>query len=98
MSDDRRDDTDSNETTGELRDNTIDFGDEFGEVKFADSDDSAPAISVDSTDTAQLPHWSEQPTGRAHVLVCNLATRANRARATPRAPFASRAVRCRRHP
>ncbi len=65
MSDDRRDDTDSNETTGELRDNTIDFGDEFGEVKFADSDDSAPAISVDSTDTAQLPHWSEQPTGES---------------------------------
>ncbi|MFZ9867214.1 MAG: phosphatidate cytidylyltransferase [Ilumatobacteraceae bacterium] len=65
MSDDRRDDTDSNETTGELRDNTIDFGDEFGEVKFADSDDSAPAISVDSTDTAQLPHWREQPTGES---------------------------------
>ena len=65
MSDDRRDDTDSNETTGELRDNTINFGDEFGEVKFADSDDSAPAISVDSTDTAQLPHWSEQPTGES---------------------------------
>ena len=65
MSDDRRDNTDSNETTGELRDNTIDFGDEFGEVKFADSDDSAPAISVDSTDTAQLPHWSEQPTGES---------------------------------
>ena len=65
MSDDRRDDTDSNETTGELRDNTIDFGDEFGEVKFADSDDSAPAISVDSTDTAQLPHWSEEPTGES---------------------------------
>ena len=65
MSDDRRDDTDSNETTGELRDNTIDFGDEFGEVKFADSDDSAPAISVNSTDTAQLPHWSEQPTGES---------------------------------
>ena len=65
MSDDRRDDTDSNETTGELRDNTIDFGDEFGDVKFADSDDSAPAISVNSTDTAQLPHWSEQPTGES---------------------------------
>lgn len=65
MSDDRRDNTDSNETTGELRDNTINFGDEFGEVKFADSDDSAPAISVDSTDTAQLPHWSEEPTGES---------------------------------
>jgi phosphatidate cytidylyltransferase len=65
MSDDRHDNTDSNETTGELRDNTINFGDEFGEVKFADSDDSAPAISVDSTDTAQLPHWSEEPTGES---------------------------------
>ena len=65
MSDDRREETDSNETTGELRDNTINFGDEFGEVKFADSDDTSPAISVDSTDTAQLPHWSEQPTGES---------------------------------
>jgi phosphatidate cytidylyltransferase len=65
MSDDRRDDTESNETTGELRDNTIDFGDEFGVVKFADSDDSSPVINVDSTDTAQLPHWSEAPTGES---------------------------------
>lgn len=65
MSDDRRDDTDSNETTGELRDNTIDFGDEFGVVKFADSDDSSPVINVDSTDTAPLPHWSDAPTGEA---------------------------------
>ena len=76
MSDDRRDDTGSDETTGKLpvtpdasrdntRDNTLDFGEEFGVVKFADSDDSSPAIRVDSTDTAQLPHWSEAPTGEA---------------------------------
>ncbi len=65
MSDNRNDDTDANGTTGEIRDNTINFGDEFGEVKFADSDDSAPAISVDSTDTAPLPHWSDQPTGES---------------------------------
>lgn len=73
MSDDRRDDTGSDETTGEIRDNardttrdnTLDFGEEFGVVKFADSDDSAPAIRVDSTDTAQLPHWSEAPTGES---------------------------------
>lgn len=63
MSDDRRDNTGSDETTGELRDNTLDFGEEFGVVKFADSDDSSPAIRVDSTDTAQLPHWSQAPTG-----------------------------------
>ena len=70
MSDDRRDDTGSDETTGKIpttpdttRDNTLDFGEEFGVVKFADSDDSSPAIRVDSTDTAQLPHWSEAPTG-----------------------------------
>ena len=84
MSDDRRDDTGSDETTGKIpatpdttrddtrdstrdttRDNTLDFGEEFGVVKFADSDDSSPAIRVDSTDTAQLPHWSEAPTGEA---------------------------------
>lgn len=65
MSDNRNDDTGSNETTGEIRDNTINFGDEFGEVKFADSDDSAPSISVDSTDTAPLPHWGDQPTGES---------------------------------
>ncbi|MFM8993686.1 MAG: phosphatidate cytidylyltransferase, partial [Actinomycetota bacterium] len=83
MSDDRRDDTGADETTGKLpatggssrddtretagssRDNTLDFGEEFGVVKFADSDDSSPAIRVDSTDTAQLPHWSEAPTGEA---------------------------------
>jgi len=78
MSDDRRDDTGADETTGKLPevgdpsrddtrdasgDNTLDFGEEFGVVKFADSDDSSPAIRVDSTDTAQLPHWSEGPTG-----------------------------------
>jgi len=49
MSDDRRDDTGSDETTGKIpatpdtsrdntRDNTLDFGEEFGVVKFADSD------------------------------------------------------------
>lgn len=65
MSDNRNDDTGSNETTGEIRDNTIDFGEEFGAVKFADSDDSAPAISVDSTDTAPLPHWSDAATGES---------------------------------
>ncbi|MBM3816529.1 MAG: hypothetical protein FJW13_05855, partial [Actinobacteria bacterium] len=65
MSDDRRDDTGADETTGKLpatggssrddtretagssRDNTLDFGEEFGVVKFADSDDSSPAIRVD---------------------------------------------------
>ena len=65
MSDNRNDDTEATEPTGELRDNTINFGDEFGEVKFADADDTAPSISVDSTDTAPLPHWSEQPTGES---------------------------------
>ena len=64
MSDDRNDNTGSDETTGELRDNTLDFGEEFGVVKFADSDDSSPAIRVDSTETAQLPHWSQAPTGQ----------------------------------
>lgn len=65
MSDNRNDNTGSDETTGEIRDKTINFGDEFGEVKFADADDTAPSISVDSTDTARLPHWSDAPTGES---------------------------------
>ncbi|MEY3467407.1 MAG: hypothetical protein RL532_714, partial [Actinomycetota bacterium] len=59
MSDDRRDDTQperrdetqSDDTTGRIPDSSLDFGDEFGVVKFADADDSQPAMSVDSTDT-----------------------------------------------
>lgn len=62
--DDTRD-TSRDVTRDASRDNTLDFGEEFGVVKFADSDDSSPAIKVDSTDTAQLPHWSEAPTGEA---------------------------------
>ena len=77
MTDDRRDTTGGDETTGEIRDpsrettrdpsrdTTLDFGEEFGAVKFADSDDSSPAISVDSADTAKLPHWSDAPTGES---------------------------------
>lgn len=44
-------------------DPTVDFGDEFGVVRFADDDDSSPAISFDTADTDQLPHWTEPPTG-----------------------------------
>ena len=58
-------DTTRDNTRDTTRDNTLDFGEEFGVVKFADSDDSSPAIRVDSTDSAQLPHWSEAPTGEA---------------------------------
>ena len=73
MSDDRRDesrpeqrdDTLSDDTTGSITDSTLDFGEEFGVVKFADADDSQPAFSVDSTDTAKLPHWSDAPTGES---------------------------------
>jgi phosphatidate cytidylyltransferase len=73
MSDDRRDATGDDETTGEIRDTprdksrdtTLDFGEEFGAVKFADSDDSSPAISVNQGDTAKLPHWSDAPTGES---------------------------------
>lgn len=61
----RRDDTQSDDTTGRIPDSSLDFGDEFGVVKFADADDSQPAMSVDSTDTAKLPHWSEAPTGES---------------------------------
>ncbi|NBO32854.1 MAG: hypothetical protein EBV02_00565 [Actinobacteria bacterium] len=61
----RRDDTQSDDTTGRIPDSSLDFGDEFGVVKFADADDSQPAMSVDSTDTAKLPHWSDAPTGES---------------------------------
>ena len=43
-------------------DPTIDFGDEFGVVRFADEDDSGPALSF-GNETEQLPHWTEPPTG-----------------------------------
>lgn len=46
------------------KDSTIDFGDEFGVVRFSDEDDSSPAISFDTADTDQLPHWTEPPTGK----------------------------------
>jgi len=45
------------------QDPTVDFGDEFGEVSFADGDDSGPAISFSGGDTEQLPHWTEPPSG-----------------------------------
>lgn len=65
MSDDnfrrkRRDDLTSG--ADPTKDPTIDFGDEFGVVRFSD-DDSSPAISFDAADTDQLPHWTEPPTG-----------------------------------
>jgi phosphatidate cytidylyltransferase len=51
-------------TTGKVRrDETIDFGDEFGVVKFADGDDTGPAITISDGDTERLPHWSDAPTG-----------------------------------
>lgn len=43
-------------------DPSLDFGDEFGLVKFAD-DDSAPAISFSDSPADQLPHWTQAPTG-----------------------------------
>lgn len=45
------------------KDPTVDFGDEFGVVRFSDDDDSSPALSFDTADTDQLPHWTEPPTG-----------------------------------
>lgn len=44
-------------------DPTVDFGDEFGVVRFSDEDDSGPALSFSGGDTEQLPHWTEPPTG-----------------------------------
>ncbi len=59
---DRRDD--STRRSDPTKDPTIDFGDEFGVVRFSDDDDSSPAISFDTADTDQLPHWTEPPTGK----------------------------------
>ena len=59
MSDDNRRGRD--DTSGQ--DPTIDFGDEFGLVRFAEQDDSGPALSIGGNETEQLPHWTEPPTG-----------------------------------
>lgn len=61
MSDDiwrRRDDTDGRDTG----DYGTDFGSDFGTVQFADDPTSEPAITIGS-DTGELPHWTEPPTG-----------------------------------
>jgi len=44
-------------------DPTIDFGDEFGVVRFGSDDDSGPALSFGGNETEQLPHWTEPATG-----------------------------------
>lgn len=46
-----------------VKDPTVDFGDEFGVVRFSDDDDSSPALSFGTSDTDQLPHWTEPATG-----------------------------------
>lgn len=61
------DTTNATDRTG--NDATVDFGDEFGIVKFADDDDSAPAISFPENQTDQLPHWTESPTGELPKFV-----------------------------
>ena len=48
---------------------SMDFGDEFGVVKFADEDDPTPTISFDGTKTEQLPHWQDMPTGQSPKFV-----------------------------
>jgi len=65
MSNDNRGNFSDDDTNGVDRtvDPTIDFGDEFGVVKFAETDDSGPALAFGNNDTEQLPHWTEMPTG-----------------------------------
>ena len=65
MSNDNRGNFSDDDTNGVDRtvDPTIDFGDEFGVVKFAETDDSGPALAFGTNDTEQLPHWTESPTG-----------------------------------
>jgi len=65
MSNDNRGNFSDDDTNGvdKTVDPTIDFGDEFGVVKFAETDDSGPALAFGTNDTEQLPHWTEMPTG-----------------------------------
>ena len=65
MSNDNRGNFSDDDTNGVDRtvDPTIDFGDEFGVVKFAETDDSGPALAFGTNETEQLPHWTEMPTG-----------------------------------
>ena len=65
MSNDNRGNFFDDDTNGVDRtvDPTIDFGDEFGVIKFAETDDSGPALAFGTNDTEQLPHWTEPPTG-----------------------------------
>ena len=65
MSNDNRGSFSDDDTNGVDRtvDPTIDFGDEFGVIKFAETDDSGPALAFGNNDTEQLPHWTEMPTG-----------------------------------
>ena len=65
MSNDNRGNFSDDDTNGVDRtvDPTIDFGDEFGVVKFAETDDSGPALAFGTNDTEHLPHWTEMPTG-----------------------------------
>jgi phosphatidate cytidylyltransferase len=52
-----------NRGSDNTNDPTIDFGDEFGVVRFGSDDDSGPALSFGSNETEQLPHWTEPATG-----------------------------------
>ena len=65
MSNDNRGNFSDDDTNGvdKTVDPTIDFGDEFGVVKFAETDDSGPALAFGTNETEQLPHWTEMPTG-----------------------------------
>ena len=65
MSNDNKGNYSDDDTNGDDRtvDPTIDFGDEFGVIKFAEVDDSGPALAFGANDTEQLPHWTESPTG-----------------------------------
>ncbi len=65
MSNDNRGNFSDDDTNGVDRtvDSTIDFGDEFGVVKFSETDDSGPALAFGTNDTERLPHWTEMPTG-----------------------------------
>ena len=54
---------DDNYGSDNTNDPTIDFGDEFGVVRFGSDDDSGPALSFGGNETEQLPHWTEPATG-----------------------------------
>ena len=85
MSDDiwrRRDNTDSNDSSGY----GTDFGSDFGTVQFADDPTAEPVLSFGDAETGNLPHWTEPATGEL-PFVTFAATHENKWKLQRRTPI-----------